>query len=299
MDQNVPSARRISLEQWRAFVVVVEAGGYSQAAEALHKSQSAVTYAVQQLEARLGVAVFVVVGRKAQLTQAGEMLYRRARMLLEDADGIERAARKSSAGWESEIWLAAEIPFPVWLLLSSLDRFGAESPQTRIEVLETVLDGTLEALQSGRADLAISPRIPPNFNGESLMPIRFVPVAHPEHPLHRLNREVTLRDLRRHRHIVVRDSSSYRDARVGTIEVAQRWTVTNMATSIGAVCRGYGFAWFPEEKIRSELSDGQLKVLPLRDGRERVIQLYLIFADRDAAGPGTLRLAEIIRESAQ
>lgn len=293
---ETPVNPRISLEQWRALVAVVDAGGYAQAAELLHKSQSSITYAIQKLEAQLGVRVLVVVGRKARLTSSGEMLYRRARVLLEDAGALERAARKSSAGWESEIWLAVEILFPAWLLLACLDRFGQESPQTRIELLETVLDGTPEALQSGRADLAISPRIPPNFNGEALMTIRFVPVAHPDHALHALGREVTLRDLRRHRHIVVRDTGSHRDTRTGTVEVTQRWTVTNMATSIGAVCRGHGFAWFPEEKIRSELAEGILKVLPLRGGRERMAQLYLIFADRDAAGPGTLRLAEIIRE---
>lgn len=296
MTDLASSAPRVSLEQWRAFATVVEAGGYAQAADALHKSQSSVTYAVQKLEAQLGVEVFAVLGRKAVLTTAGEMLYRRARLLLDDASGLERAARRSSAGWESEIWLAVEILFPAWLILDCLQTFGAESPQTRIELLETVLDGTPEALRSGRADLAVSPRIPANFNGETLMAIRFVPVAHPDHALHALGRELTLADLRRHRHILVRDTGSQRDTRSQTVEVAKSWTVTNMATSIGAVCRGYGFAWFPEDKIRGELADGLLEVLPLRGGQERVAQLYLIFADRDAAGPGTLRLAEIIRE---
>jgi DNA-binding transcriptional LysR family regulator len=141
----------------------------------------------------------------------------------------------------------------------------------------------------------MGPRGVANFNGEPLMTVRFVPVAHPDHPLHALGREITLRDLRRHRHIIVRDTGSQRDTRTGTVEVTQRWTVTNMSTSIGAVCRGHGFAWLPEDKIRSELAERALKVLPLRGGRERMLQLYLVFADRDAAGPGTLRLAEIIR----
>ena len=39
----MPQAPRISLEQWRALQAVVEAGGYAQAAEALHKSQSTLT----------------------------------------------------------------------------------------------------------------------------------------------------------------------------------------------------------------------------------------------------------------
>ena len=37
----------ISLDQWRSLIAVVDAGGYAQAAETLHKSQSAVTYAVR------------------------------------------------------------------------------------------------------------------------------------------------------------------------------------------------------------------------------------------------------------
>ena len=41
---------RITLEQWRALQAVVESSGYAQAAEALHKSQSTLTYAMQKIE---------------------------------------------------------------------------------------------------------------------------------------------------------------------------------------------------------------------------------------------------------
>lgn len=289
------NAPRITLEQWRCLIAVVEAGGYAQAAEALHKSQSSVTYAVQKLEELLDVKAFEIRGRKAMLTPTGEMLHRRARLLLEEAGGLERAARKASAGWEAEIALAVEVLFPTWLILKCLDAFGAESPQTRIELYETVIGGGPEALREGTVDLALTPHLPPGFNGESLMPVRFVPVAHPEHPLHGLGRELTLRDLRKHRHLVVRDTSTKRDKESLMLSSEIRWTVSNMATSIGAACRGYGFAWFPEDKIRSELAEGALKALPLRDGAERSVQVYLVFSDRDAAGPGVLRLAEIIR----
>ena len=99
----------ITLEQWRALIAVVDAGGYAQAAEALNKSQSAVTYAVQKLQSVLGVKAFEVQGRKAVLTPTGQLLYRRARALLDDAGGLENAARKLSAGWEAEIRVVMEI----------------------------------------------------------------------------------------------------------------------------------------------------------------------------------------------
>jgi len=286
----------ISMEQWRCLTAVVEAGGYARAAEALHKSQSSVTYAVQKLESTLQVKAFEIQGRKAKLTPVGEMLYRRARLLLEDADAIERAAGRASAGWEAEIAIAVEILFPTWLMFQCLDRFGKESPQTRIEWFETVLDGTPEALRTGKADLAITGIIPPGLPAERLMTVRVRAVANPEHELHKLGRPLDYRDLRKHRHIVVRDTSAKRDKKALTLDVARRWTVSNMSTSIGAVSRGYGFSWLPEDKIRTELQNGELKVLPMRDMTERTQSLYLAFADRDGAGPGALRLATIIKE---
>ena len=292
-------APRISLEQWRCLAAVVEAGGYAQAAARLHKSQSSVTYAVQKLERMLKVRAFEIQGRKAVLTGVGQMLYRRARTLLDDAGEMERAARKASAGWEAEIGLAVEVLFPTWMMFACLSRFGTESPQTRIEWLETVIGGTAEALQGGVADLGIAARVPPGLNGDPLMAVNFVPVAHPDHPLHKLGRDITMRDLRKHRHLVVRDSSAQRDKKSELLEVEQRWTVTNMSTSIGAVSRGHGFAWLPQDKIRTELEDGTLQILPVRGGRVRTGQRYLMFADRDAAGPGTLRLAEIVREEVE
>lgn len=297
-DNRAP-APRISLEQWRCLAAVVEAGGYAQAADRLHKSQSSVTYAVQKLERMLKVHAFEIQGRKAVLTGVGQMLYRRARTLLDDAGELERAARKASAGWEAEIGLAVEVLFPTWMMFDCLSRFGTESPQTRIEWLETVIGGTAEALQSGVADLGVAVRVPPGLSGEPLMAVNFVPVAHPGHALHKLGREITMRDLRKHRHLVVRDSSAQRDKKSELLEVEQRWTVTNMSTSIGAVSRGHGFAWLPQDKIRTELEDGTLKILPVRGGRVRTVQLYLMFADRDAAGPGTLRLATIVREEVE
>ncbi len=288
-------APRITLDQWRALLAVVDQGGYARAAKALHKSQSSVTYAVQQLESQLGVKAFRIAGRKASLTPTGELLYRRARFLIDEAAGLEQAAKRLSAGWEAEIRLAVEVIFPTWLVLECLGRLGKESPHTRIELSEVVIGHRTETLAQGQADLAIFGSIPQGFLGEPLMRLRFVLAANPDHPLHRLGRKLTMRDLREHRHLVVRESSPERGT-PASMESAQRWTVGQLATSIEAARSGYGFAWLPEERIRDELKAGTLKALPLREGGERYADLYLIFADREHAGPGTLRLAEIIRE---
>ncbi|MGQ0655133.1 MAG: LysR family transcriptional regulator [Betaproteobacteria bacterium] len=289
------SSLRITLEQWAALAAVVEAGGYAKAAEKLHKSQSSVTYAVQQVESLLGVKAFRIEGRKAVLTQTGELLYRRARYLLDEAAALERASKRISAGWEVHIRLAVETVFPSWLVLQCLDRFGAEAPHTRIELIETVLGHRTDLLSSGGADLAVFPLVPPGLTGDALMRTRFVLVASPKHPLHKPGRKLLPRDLRKHRHLVIRESSPDR-AHPVSVEITQRWTVTNVSTAVEAARAGYGFVTLPEDLIRADLASGALKELPLR-GSERFAEMYLVFADREHAGPGTLRLAEILRET--
>lgn len=287
----------ITLEQWRALIEVVDAGGYAQAAEKLNKSQSAVTYAVQKIETLLNVKAFEIHGRKSVLTPTGQMLYRRALALVSEANELEQAAHKLSAGWEATITLAVEILFPSARLLACLDRFGQESPGTRVELIESVLGGTADALLSGQVDLAISPQVPPGFLGDVLTQVRLLAVAHVDHPLHQQSHALTYRDLRNFRHIVVRDSGSKRDQRAVTVEVDQRWTVSQIATSIEAVSNGYGFAWLPETYIRKEMSAGLLKPLPLQEGSVREIPLYLIVTRSDCSGPGVQRLAAMLKKA--
>lgn len=292
-----PPAPRVALEQWRALHAVVDAGGYARAAEALHKSQSAVTYAVQKLERMLGVKAFAITGRKAVLTPVGQLLYRRAGALLEDAAALEGSAGRLAQGWESEIRLAVDTMFPTWLLLECLGRFATEQPAIRIELFETVLGGTEHALTEHQVELAIGPIIPPGFLGDPLLRLRFVAVAAPGHPLHQLKRALTPRDLRRYRQLVIRDSSPGRTHDAGWLGAEQRWTVSHKATSIRATCMGQGFAWYPEDVIRAELAAGTLQRLPLREGGERFAELYLILADPDSAGPGVQRLVQLLQDA--
>lgn len=288
---------RVPLAHWQALRAVVDAGGYAQAAARLHKSQSAVTYSVQKLEAVLGVRMFERRGRKAVLTAAGDSLYRRAGTLLEDAGALERAARELGAGGAAELRLAVDTMFPTWLLLQALARFAQEYPGTRLDMHETVLGGSAEALVAGGVDLAVTSIVPAGYMGDPLLRLRFVAVAAPGHPLLALGRALTRRDLRRYRQLVLRDSATYGRRDAGWLGADSRWTVSHKATSIRAARMGLGFAWYPEEVVREELASGALRRLPLREGSERYADLYLVLADSDYAGPTVRRLAAILREA--
>ncbi|MFA5495789.1 MAG: LysR family transcriptional regulator [Porticoccaceae bacterium] len=290
------SQPRISLEQWAAFKAVVDEGSFARAAELLNKSQSSISYAVANLERMLPVPVFTREGRKAELTEAGRALYRRAAALLKQAEEVEKAAEYLASGWEAEVVLGVDALVPMERLFCALHRFSIKSPQTRLRVLETTLSGTAETLLNRTADLALISVPPPGFSGIPLGQVRMLAVAHPNHELLRQGPSITEEELRRHRQIVLRDTGARRQVDAGWLGSEQRWTVTHPASSLEAVKAGLGFAFLPYERVRADLAAGRLQALPLAWG-ERTTILNLVLANGDSAGPATQAVAdELIRE---
>ncbi len=288
---------RVTLMQWQMLAAVVDHGGFARASEAIHKSPSTLNHAVHKLEAQLGVQLLEPVGRQVRLTEAGAMLLRRARQLIENAAALEEVAESLSAGLETEVVLAVDQIFPADALARALERFSVEYPYVRVQLHETVLNGGVEMLYDGRADLVVSGLAAQGFLGEPLTSLRFIAVAHPDHPLHRLGRMLDLRDLEQHRQLVVRDSALRQSMDAGWLKAEQRWTVSHLATSRDMLERGLGFAWFPETRIRDALDGGRLKPLPLGAGGIRVVPMQLIFSDRDRAGPATQAMAAALNEA--
>jgi len=93
------SLPRSSLDHWAVLAAVVDKGGFGPAAAALHRSQSAVSYAIARLQRVLDVPLFSLEGRRAVLTGEGETLLKRARPLLRDLATLERLARSMKQGW--------------------------------------------------------------------------------------------------------------------------------------------------------------------------------------------------------
>ena len=287
---------KVTLEQWRALLAVIDAGGYAKAAELLNKSQSAVSYAISQLETALDVKVFHLQGRKAVATPAGELLYRRAKQLLEQAGRLEKSAACLSVHVEPLVKIAADIIIPPIFILQCLEIFAKDFPDTRVEIFESVLSGTEDALLQRQVDLAIGGRVPPGFMGEKLVTVIMHGVASPGHPLLQLGRPVNHEDMRQHRQIIVRDSGQYRRRTEGWQEADQRWTVSHIKTSMDAIRMGLGYAWLPDAYTYDDIAAGRLKYLPVEVGSVREVTTYLTFADRDFAGPATRHLAEVLKE---
>ena len=283
-----------TLEQWRMLKAVVDAGGFAKAAALVHKSPSSINHAVQKLQAQLGVPVLEVRGRRAELTDAGAALLRRAENLLGEALEIETLAVALAEGVESEVALGVDQFVPQDAVVDALARFSTQFPHTRVQIHETMLGGGGALLQSGVVDLLIGPSIPSDFLAEPLGQIRMLCVAHPEHPLARKARPLSLRDLRLGRQVILRDPSVGRVGEGGWLEAERRWTVGNVQTAMRCVSAGVAFAWLPECGVRRALDRGELVALELEAGATQVVPVLLAFKDRDRAGSAARGLAEFL-----
>lgn len=288
---------RVSLEQWRTLQAVIDFGGYAQAAEKLHRSQSSLSYTVAKLQQQLGMALLHIKGRKAVLTPTGKVLLRRSRQLLQDAIELESAAHNLDQGWEPELRVVIDAAFPSSCLMAALKQFVPLSRGTRVQLDEVVLSGADEALLEGRADLVICAHVPAGFLGDTLIEVEFIAVAHRDHPLHQLQRQLSAEELRREIQVVIRDSGAQLKRDVGWLGSAHRWTVTSLDKAADALVSGLGFGWLPLHLVEKQIEAGILIPLPLRQGQRRKAQLSMVFGQPTRAGLATQLLAEILHKN--
>jgi DNA-binding transcriptional LysR family regulator len=275
---------RTSLEQWAVLAAVVDQGGFAPAAIALHRSQSAVSYAVARLQSALDTPLLAIEGRRAVLTPEGHALLKRARPLLKDMETLERLAHSMREGWESTLRLVVDAAFPRELLLRIVGELRQLCPQTEISLSDAVLSGAEQVILEGTADVVVTSRVPPEHLGEFLMDVEFIAVARPDHALLRLDRALSGDDLAQHVQIVVRDSGNRAPRDEGWLGAERRCTVSSVEASLAMIEAGLGFGWLPAHLVAAPLAKESLRRLPLQAGATRRLSLQLVLV-RPEPGP--------------
>lgn len=285
---------RTAVDQWQVLAAVVDEGGFAQAATRLHRSQSAISYALAALQESLGVRLLEMQGRRAVLTSAGAELLRRSRVVVDQFARLESLARAIDKGWETELKLVIDALFPQQRLLGVLAELRGSCPHTTVSLSDAVLSGAEDAITDGTADLVVTTRVPQGFAGDWLMDVEMVAVAAPTHPLHALQRPLSLDDLVLHTQVVVRDSGRHsRDE--GWLGAQLRWTVASLEASHSAVRAGLAYAWLPAHLIAGDIAASKLKVLPLTAGGMRRMALYVVLVRGETAGPAARQALELLQ----
>lgn len=148
----------IDPELLRAFITVVESGGFSQAAERLMRGQSAVSLQIKRLEERLGVRLLDRNARRVALTSEGELILDHVRRILNLND--ELVARLREPELSGLVRLGAPEDFATSHLSNVLARFSRSYPKVALEVTCELTLELLEHFQAGALDLALVKREP-------------------------------------------------------------------------------------------------------------------------------------------
>jgi DNA-binding transcriptional LysR family regulator len=283
---------RTTLEQWAVLAAVIDRGGFAQAGRALHRSQSAISYAVARLQESLDVPLLGVQGRKAVLTAHGETLLRRARPLLQELSTLEDLAASLQRGWESQLNLVVDVAYPRERLLRIVAELGAACPHTQLQLADAVLSGAEEAISARSADVVVTSRVPAGYLGDYLLDVPFTAIAHPDHALLQLQRPLAAADLAHHTQVVVRDSGRRQPRDEGWLGAERRFTVSSMEASLAMVTAGLAFAWLPEHLAAPAIATGTARTLPLETGATRNVALYLVLVHGPVAGPAAREAAQ-------
>lgn len=287
---------RVSLKQWKMFQAVIDYDGFTGAASHLHISQSAISYTLAKLQEQLGVTLLKIEGRKAQLTEEGKILLSRSRILTRNAIELETLAESLRQGWGPEIRIMIDQNFPAHLLMLALHRLSPGALPINLSVEEATTDQIENALLDHATDLAIGTQVPNGFVGNELIEIEHVAIAHPDHPLFALNREITADDLENEMQIVISGTNDHLNGNQNcrSNRCSRIWNVRSFDTAIGALRHCLGYARLPKYRVQRWLDQDQVRVLPLCNGSSYKTHLHLIYGRSINFDSGTKMFADIL-----
>ena len=147
------------LDNLRVFLAAIDHGSFSAAARVLKRVPSAVSMAVANLEAELGLELFDRSGREPKPTAHAQALLPQARVLVEQLQRLNKHALSLTRGLETSLSIAILpelLASAAWS--EALATLGAEFPLLEIEVLSAPQADALAMVQSGRAQL-VSARV--------------------------------------------------------------------------------------------------------------------------------------------
>ncbi|MGJ7552867.1 LysR substrate-binding domain-containing protein [Variovorax sp. RB2P76] len=291
----MPSPRDVLTPDALSMLQTVAAtGSFAAAARALDLVPSALSYRVRQIEDALDVLLFDRSARQAKVTEAGAELLREAERLLSDIDAVANRVKRVATGWEPMLTIAVDSVIARDPLLDLATAFFALEPPTRLKLRDETLLGTIEALTSGEADLAIGAVIDAasltftatGIRSRLIGELRFVYAVAPHHPLARLPQPLSDAVLRQHRAVAAADSTRHGTPMTVNLMGGQDvLTVPSMQAKIAAQLHGLGGGFLPEPMARPYIEAGHL--VELKTERKAPLgTMHCAWRVRSAGKPG-------------
>ena len=266
----------------KVFLLVVQEGSFTRAAEKLGRTQPAVSMAVQRLEAELGEVLLDRSGRELALTDAGRLVRDCARQ----QESLHRSLLTQLSELRNKamghLIMGANESMTLYLL-PHLSRFRKAHPAVRLVVQRSRSGEIPDRLLAGDIELGVISYAmdDPRFRSQLLYVDHLSFVVPPEHPLASRS-SVSVKELEKETFIAHNVASPYREA---VLEAFRRAQVTlNMGIEMPTVesirrmvQAGEGVAFLPRMCVDQDVRQGVLKELKVKELQlERSIHLVSV-----------------------
>lgn len=249
------------------FVRIAELQNFSQAAEQLGYSQSAVTMQIKQLEKELHTQLFERIGKHVKLTQVGERLLPRALEILDAVRGAENVTR-TPGDVTGRLRVGTAESLLISVLPPILMEFGRICPHVEVSTHTAPVSDLFDMVRRNDIDVLyfLDQKIDfPEWVKVAERPEAAVFVASSEHPLTR-ERQIPLERLLREPFVLTEKGISYRYAMEQALaaegaELHPFLETGNTGVITKLLLQNHGVSFLPEFVVRDFIRDGSLSAL--------------------------------------
>ncbi|MCG8526554.1 MAG: LysR family transcriptional regulator [Opitutales bacterium] len=258
----------LETRQLLAFSTLADTGSFTEAAKRLYLTQSAVSHSIRSLEEQLGCKLFDRVGKKAQLTEAGERLLRHTMSIFNEMDVAVQSIEEVKAWGTGRIRIGASTTACRYILPNVLREFRESFPRCNVVIEPGDTPVILEGLASNQIDLGfcLKPWKEIDFETKLMFEDHMQLVVAPSHPLAECR---TLSAEYSNFPFIVYNKNSYTFDMVNSyfqkekIEIGQTIELSSVDAIKELVKIGLGIGVLAEWNIKDELRDGSMVTLPM------------------------------------
>jgi len=145
----------MNLTYYRNFVEIVESGTISAASRRLLIAQPALSAQLKVLERELGAELLERTARKVVLTDAGRILYEKAKTMLTLQDVVEQEISACVRGSRGTLWLGMSPALPDAFVSNALTAFHREHPEVAFELFEADSSNIIDLLKNGIVEVGL------------------------------------------------------------------------------------------------------------------------------------------------
>tara|TARA_R110002049_G_scaffold201563_1_gene372303 strand:- start:17322 stop:18209 length:888 start_codon:yes stop_codon:yes gene_type:complete len=287
--------------QLLALDAIVATGTFRGAADRLHKSQSAISHTIRQLEDELDLRLLSRDAYRPILTAEGRVFYREASRVLTQMRELNATANRLKAREEPELRLAVSATLPLDLLLPMLGDLGTRFPATHLRLSTEMMGGAIARLIEGRADVAIATVDGVPLEEVETRPMAVVmirPVACRELAERLGSGPLPLSAMQALPQIVVAGTAGAEDSQSrDLLPGGRRWTVSDFAAKKQVILSGLGWGGMPDHLMQQEIADGSLIPIEVDGFRQRRSEIFAIRRRDTTPGPVASALWRLVSDS--